>query len=218
MVFTGIYAIRNKINNKVYIGQSTDIERRLKEHLRYCRSRDVHRGNRHLVNSFIKYGEENFEAKILSICPKNELNARETLFIIFYASHDQAYGYNYTFGGDSSSGFKLSTQEKELISKNQMGSLNPMYGKAHSEEWKINQSKTRNTTGFYRVSKSGRKNNPRWRYKYHECGTYKSFSRMDLFELMLYVQKNGFPWIVTDEYKAKETCLKHGYAIEDLTP
>ena len=31
---TGIYLIRNKINGKVYIGQSTDIHRRWMEHLR----------------------------------------------------------------------------------------------------------------------------------------------------------------------------------------
>lgn len=217
MAFNGIYAIRNKINNKVYIGQSTDIERRLKEHLRYCRSKNVRRGNRHLINSFIRYGEENFETKILSICPKNELNVRETLFIIFYASHDQAYGYNYTFGGDRSSGFKFSAQEKELMSKKQIGSLNHMYGKTHSEEWKINMSKKHNTTGFYRVSKLGNKNRPKWQYTYYQNRYFKTISRMDLFELMLYVQRNGLPWLVIDEYKAKETCLKYGYAIEDLS-
>ena len=31
---TGIYLITNLINNKVYVGQSTDIERRWSEHLR----------------------------------------------------------------------------------------------------------------------------------------------------------------------------------------
>ena len=29
---SGIYCIKNKINNKMYIGQSTQIERRLREH------------------------------------------------------------------------------------------------------------------------------------------------------------------------------------------
>ena len=31
---SGIYLIRNNVNNKVYIGQSVDIKRRIGEHLR----------------------------------------------------------------------------------------------------------------------------------------------------------------------------------------
>ena len=31
---TGIYLIKNLVNNKIYIGQSVDIKRRIQEHLR----------------------------------------------------------------------------------------------------------------------------------------------------------------------------------------
>ena len=38
----GIYAIKNKINNKIYIGRSTDIQRRWTTHLRDAR-KDTYR-------------------------------------------------------------------------------------------------------------------------------------------------------------------------------
>ena len=34
IIMVGIYAIKNKINNKIYIGRSTDIQRRWTTHLR----------------------------------------------------------------------------------------------------------------------------------------------------------------------------------------
>lgn len=50
----GIYQIQNKINGKIYIGQSIDIEKRLKQHLRYLRKSQHY--NSHFQNAFDKYG------------------------------------------------------------------------------------------------------------------------------------------------------------------
>lgn len=54
----GIYQILNKINNKIYIGQSIDIERRWCQH-RYGK------GSLILRNAIKKYGIDNFEFSIL---------------------------------------------------------------------------------------------------------------------------------------------------------
>jgi group I intron endonuclease len=54
----GIYVIKNKINNKIYIGKSIDIERRWIQH-KYHKSRIF------LHNVIKKYGFENFEFKII---------------------------------------------------------------------------------------------------------------------------------------------------------
>ena len=63
---SGIYMIRNIINNKVYIGQSSDLKDRLAHH------KSSLRHNRHyssyLQNAWNKYGEENFEFIILEEC------------------------------------------------------------------------------------------------------------------------------------------------------
>ena len=49
----GIYKITNLINNKVYIGQSIDIERRWQEHRKLCKT-----GNALIYKAFRKYGLE----------------------------------------------------------------------------------------------------------------------------------------------------------------
>ena len=62
---TGIYLIRNNINNKIYIGQSTDIHRRWLEHLRsgqpekYCKKSERD-SNTPIHKAMQKYGVENF--------------------------------------------------------------------------------------------------------------------------------------------------------------
>ena len=66
----GIYSITNKLNNKRYIGQSIDIETRIKRHFRELR-RGVHHCH-HLQRAFDKYGEDNFETEILLICNEND--------------------------------------------------------------------------------------------------------------------------------------------------
>ena len=62
----GIYMIRNRINNKVYIGQSIDLVRREGDHFSDLR-RGIHT-NTHLQSSFNKYGEVNFEFIVLEYC------------------------------------------------------------------------------------------------------------------------------------------------------
>lgn len=59
----GIYLIRNKLNNKVYVGQSINLVRRWREHKSSLR-KGKHRCS-HLQNSWNKYGEDNFEFLIV---------------------------------------------------------------------------------------------------------------------------------------------------------
>lgn len=92
---TGIYCIENKINKKQYIGQSIDINKRIKRHFSELRKGSHH--NRHLQFSFNKYGENNFTSKILELCPEDDLNKRE----IYWIEQNKSYseGYNETIGG-----------------------------------------------------------------------------------------------------------------------
>lgn len=62
----GIYCIKNIINNKVYIGQSIDIERRWVQH-------KYGKGNLILKNAINKYGLDNFKFEVLeSVNIKNK--------------------------------------------------------------------------------------------------------------------------------------------------
>lgn len=64
----GIYKITNKINGKIYIGQSINIERRWKEHI------FDNRKNSLIHLAIIKYGKENFSFEVIEECNQKELN------------------------------------------------------------------------------------------------------------------------------------------------
>lgn len=89
----GIYKITNLINNKIYIGQSKQIEVRWQQHKT---------SNKHyaIYNAFKKYGIDNFKFEIIEECPEDILNEREKYWIKFYNSLSPN-GYNMTLGGDS---------------------------------------------------------------------------------------------------------------------
>ena len=62
----GIYMIQNKVNGKIYIGQSVNIEDRWGEH-KYELNKGYHH-NKHLQRSWNKDGQENFEFTIICEC------------------------------------------------------------------------------------------------------------------------------------------------------
>jgi group I intron endonuclease len=67
----GIYSITNKVNGKIYIGQSKNISDRMLEHIRDLKSnRHV---NWHLQRAFNKYGIENFKFDVIEFCDEREL-------------------------------------------------------------------------------------------------------------------------------------------------
>lgn len=94
----GIYMIKNMHNNKVYIGQSANINKRWNNH-RSKLENNSHE-NKHLQDSYNKYGKDNFEYTIICECRKEELNDLEKYYIRKYHSYDNKYGYNLTKGGD----------------------------------------------------------------------------------------------------------------------
>ena len=108
---TGIYLIRNNINNKIYIGQSTDIHRRWLEHLRsgqpekYCKKSERD-SNTPIHKAMQKYGVENFSISILEQCDKNLLNEKEKYWIKTLRSQDKDIGYNLGEGGQESFALK----------------------------------------------------------------------------------------------------------------
>lgn len=92
-----IYKITNRINGKVYIGQTIHtLEQRWKQHLKNARNGV----KTHLYSAIRKYGEENFEPEIIcSADTKEELNLLETYYIQEYNSID--VGYNMVDGGNN---------------------------------------------------------------------------------------------------------------------
>ena len=141
-IYGVIYKITNKINGKVYIGQTIEgFDRRYRKNFS-----KLHDG--YLKNAINKYGIENFEiSKILDVAfSKEELDIKEKSWIKIFNSSNKKYGYNLTEGGQNASSYENKTEDemkkiKEKLSQSKIGKNNPMYGKSSwdymSEEDKI---------------------------------------------------------------------------------
>lgn len=96
-----IYKITNKINHKIYIGQTRVTEpQRWQQHVWYannCPNKD----SILLCYAIKKYGKENFYREIIEECDNNLLNERETYWISHYNSTNKNVGYNLTLGGEA---------------------------------------------------------------------------------------------------------------------
>lgn len=137
---SGIYCIINKINNKMYIGQTGDLQKRKREHFSYLRG-DYH-DNTHLQNSYNKYGKKAFIFKIILYCEPFELTRYEQMFVNYYTPEIL---YNTRLECvDSNLGVRWSEEIKRKMSKGRgdmSGENNPFYGKHHTEEAKRKISK-----------------------------------------------------------------------------
>jgi group I intron endonuclease len=124
-----VYKITNKINNKVYIGQTTtSLSARWTQHC--SKSSNC----RKLSNAIKKYGKENFKIEIVKKCNNiNELNIEEEILI--KKENSVNCGYNLSSGGLNK---KHSKESKLKMSK--PGAKNPMYGQSRSDLTKYNKA------------------------------------------------------------------------------
>lgn len=135
MQTSGIYRIVNLVTGKLYIGLSTDIFGRLRQHLSDLRNGSHH--NAHLQRAFILHGEGSFEFEVLELCDAEELSQREQFYISEYRSYDPNFGYNKTYGGEFGSHTEETRKRISSSHANVSGQNNPRYGVSMSEETKI---------------------------------------------------------------------------------
>ena len=91
---SGIYGIRNILNNKIYVGRTNDFYKRCKQYLYDYEFRRIGHINDYLYRSFVKYGIDNFEFFVLEFCNVAKCPERELHYIDFYASCNRNKGYN----------------------------------------------------------------------------------------------------------------------------
>lgn len=130
-----IYAIENKINNKLYIGQTskTALER-WETHKKNARKKI----NRKLYDAINKYGESNFILHEVSLArTKQEANAIEILLISLFNTNG-VDGYNMTIGGDG--GNTLTGWSEEDRARLYARQAKPRVGQKRSEDTKRNIS------------------------------------------------------------------------------
>lgn len=151
-----IYIHKNKINGKLYIGQTSQ-----KPEKRWNNGKGYEDCSR-FYHAIQKYGWENFEHIVLkNNLTQEEANDLEAKLIKQFNTQNDKYGYNIKAGGTNHShseetkrkigkanqlslkGHKWSKHQKDIISKKFTGKGNPFYGKTHSEETKRKISENR---------------------------------------------------------------------------
>lgn len=107
-----IYKITNNINGKLYIGQTINFDRRLREH-------KLAKDNYPIHTAIRKYGWGNFTMEVIDEAyDRDELNKKETYWVAYYNSTNT--GYNLRTGG----------------AEDMVGENNPFYGHSFDEETK----------------------------------------------------------------------------------
>ena len=125
-----IYKINNNINQKIYIGYTTQsVEKRMRQH----KNDDIDHGTV-LGRAIAKYGWKNFNYEIIEESDDKEHLLELEIYYIKHFNSKLPNGYNMTNGGE-----KL------------YGEFNPFYGKEHSEE-------TRRLLSHYASQRVGDKN------------------------------------------------------------
>ena len=93
----GIYKITNLVNNYFYVGSSVNIGSRFSNH------RSTLRHNRHinpkLQNAWNKYGENNFEFKIIEICDPSKVYQIEQKYLNKIQKSYNVYNIVFMVGG-----------------------------------------------------------------------------------------------------------------------
>lgn len=134
-----IYQATNTINGKIYIGQTNDLQRRIREH----RAHAIKDGGE-FHEDIRKYGFDCFQFHILEECRSSDADARERFYI---AKVRKEYGemmvYNYCDGGPGGQTHDIS------------GANNPSYGRTYSDEERAELS--RKLKGRKKPEEFGRK-------------------------------------------------------------
>lgn len=139
--FGVIYKCTNKINGKVYIGQTRQsFSARKRQH----KNQAENNSSTYFHKALKKYGFDNFQWEILLVCfSLCELNKKEIYFISFFSSADKTKGYNIKLGGDN---YQIAEETKIKIGKANKG-------KIHSPEAKEKMSKSRTGNKHFRFGK-----------------------------------------------------------------
>lgn len=112
---SGVYMIKNLVNNKTYIGSSKNMNKRWVGHKRLLNNKK-HK-NKHLCNAWHKYGENNFNFSVIEYIELENLIMKEQQYIDNYNATDNNFGYNIVPNAGSNLGWKPSEKTRKRMSE-----------------------------------------------------------------------------------------------------
>ena len=129
-----IYKITNKINGKIYVGQTTkSLNERFQKHCWGTTQNDKYHLNMAIKKAIKKYGKENFAIELIEEVEPDKLDEREVYWISFYNSYND--GYNCTKGGQNGATRNCSltwSQENEVIEAKYLGFSSKEIGEVYN--------------------------------------------------------------------------------------
>lgn len=152
-----IYKITNKINGKIYVGQTEkSLKERFQKHCWNTSENDKYHTNMAIKKAIRKYGRENFTIELVEDnIAKSKLDEREVYWIAYY---DSFYtGYNCTKGGQNGATrpCKLSpSEEEEVIEAKYLG----FSSKEISEVYGIDKTSVANIFKRHNLKMPNRRN------------------------------------------------------------
>lgn len=198
----GIYGIRNKINNKIYIGKTgMNFGDRWDSH-RSLLKNNKH-DNPHLQRAWNKYGKDNFEFIVIEDCSIDVLEEREKYYIKLYK--DMELAYNIHDGGNEGNnlGKPLSEETKRKIGeKNRINGL----GRKATAETREKMSQSHLGKKYKPMSDVGRKNLQKAKQEYYEKNP-KKLTVEDVIEIRRLRQKGLTYTSIAQKYNVTKQCI-----------
>ena len=183
----GIYKITSP-SNRVYIGQSVDIEKRFSKYKKLnCKSQPA------IYNSLLKYSFDKHKFEILCECKKHELNDKERYYQDFFnATGKNGLNCRLTISSDKSG--KMSDKSRQKMSESRKGikhseehirkRTESLKGLKRTEESKLKMSKSHKGKNIsentkLKISKlmKGRFFSDEWKLKISESNKGKKMSK-----------------------------------------
>lgn len=115
-----IYRMLNTVNNKCYIGQTNNFQKRMNGHRSDAKNPNSHSYNSPLSYAIRKYGWDSFENYVIEYLNTDDykiVDEREQFWIEYYQSLSFLNGYNVTTGGQGCPRPEKTYEERVSLSK-----------------------------------------------------------------------------------------------------
>lgn len=127
-----IYKITNRVNGKIYIGQTMKtVEGRFSEHIRTAKNKGT-KNVYALHHAIRKHGADAFTVETLGEYPEDRLDEMEIYYIAKYNSF-KPNGYNITEGGCGTRGYKHTEETRKFLTQNLYKRWNNMTPEEYEE-------------------------------------------------------------------------------------
>lgn len=109
-----IYIIRNIIDGKVYIGQTTNFRKRLSDYKNYHKKKINPRTEQPIKRALREYGTDAFTIDVFLLCEPEYLRIYEDACIEYFKSYDPTKGYNAVRNNSKTTNTELTRKRKSL--------------------------------------------------------------------------------------------------------